>query len=129
MIPNFTIFFTFSIFIFKFFFTKVFPFSYDSCCSFPSNFIFFFLKLIISSACSLKDLQNFLMQSLPLYTSCLFCMFLNDDIVDIEKADRICLPAFVVNDFSVLLLYPLIFSIKHLGFALIINIALSYFRY
>ena len=88
---------------------------------------FFFLKLIISIACSLKDLQNFFIQSLPRCASCLFCMFLNDDIADIKKADRICLPAFVVNDFSVLLLHPLIFSIKHLRSALITNVALSYF--
>ena len=54
-------------------------------------------------------------------------MFLNDDIADIKKADRICLPAFIVNDFSVLLLHPLIFSIKHLRSALITNVALSYF--
>ena len=43
-----------------------------------NHFSYFFLKLIISFACSLKDLQNFLMQSLPLYTSCLFSMLLND---------------------------------------------------
>ena len=37
------------------------------------------------------------MQSLPLYTSCLFSMLLNDDIVDIEKLDGMCLPTFVVD--------------------------------
>ena len=51
---------------------------------------FFFLKSIISIACSLKDSQNFFMQTLPLYTSCLFSILLNDDIVDIEKLDGIC---------------------------------------
>ena len=40
-------------------------------------------------ACSLKDSQNFFIQSLSLYTSCLFSMLLNDDIVDIEKSDGI----------------------------------------
>ena len=39
-------------------------------------------------------------------------MFLNDDIVDIEKRDGICLPTFAVNEFSGLFLHPLIFSIK-----------------
>ena len=45
-----------------------------------------FFKLIIFIVSSLKDLQNFFMQSLPLYTSCLFSMLLNDDIVEIEKS-------------------------------------------
>ena len=39
-------------------------------------------------------------------------MSINDDIVDIEIADEICLPNFVVNDFSVLFLHSSIFSIK-----------------
>ena len=39
--------------------------------------------------CSLKNSQNFFMQSLPLFTSCLFSMFLNEDIVEIEKPDGI----------------------------------------
>ena len=60
----------------------------------------------------LKDSQNFFIQGLPLYTPYLFSMFLNDDIVDIEKRDGICLPTFVVNEFSGLFLHPLIFSIK-----------------
>ena len=50
--------------------------------------------------CSAKDLQNFVMQSLPLYISCLISMVLIDDIVDIENPDRICLPTFVVDEFS-----------------------------
>ena len=44
--------------------------------------------------------------SLPLYTSCLFSMLLNDDILDIEKPDRICSPNFVVDEFSGLFLLP-----------------------
>ena len=40
-------------------------------------------------------------------------MFLNDNIVDIEKADGICSPTFVGNEFSGLFLHPSIFSIKH----------------
>ena len=39
----------------------------------------------------------FFIQSLPLYTSYLFSMLLNDDIVDIEKLDGIYSPAFVVD--------------------------------
>ena len=50
--------------------------------------------------CSLKNSQNFLRQSLPLYTSCLFSMLLNQDIVDIEKSDGICSITFVVDEFS-----------------------------
>ena len=51
-------------------------------------------------ACSLKDSQNVLMQSLPLYTSSLFSMVLNEDIEDLEKPDEICSLAFVVDDFQ-----------------------------
>ena len=47
------------------------------------------MKLIQFIVLSLKELQNFFMQSLPLYTSCLFSMILND-FVDIEKPDGIC---------------------------------------
>ena len=32
-------------------------------------------------------------------------MLLNDDVVDIEKADEICSPVFVVDEFSKLFLY------------------------
>ena len=39
--------------------------------------------------CSLRNSQNVFMQSLPLYTSCLFSMLLNDDITGIEKPDGI----------------------------------------
>ena len=66
---------------------------------------FFFLKLIIFIACSLKNSQNFFIQSLPLYTSCLFSMLLNDNIVDIEKLDGICSLTFVVDEFSGLFLH------------------------
>ena len=39
-------------------------------------------------------------------------MSLNDDIVNIEKPDVICLLTFVVEDFSASLLDTLVFSIK-----------------
>ena len=63
--------------------------------------------------CSLKNLQNFFIQSSPLYTSCLFCMLLNEDIVDTEKPDGICSLTFVVDEFSGLFLHPSMFSIIH----------------
>ena len=50
--------------------------------------------------CSLKDPQNVFIQSLPLYTSCLLSMLLNEDIVDIEKPDGMCLLAYIVDEFS-----------------------------
>ena len=40
-------------------------------------------------------------------------MLLNDDIVDIEKIDRICLPTFAVDECSGLFLHSPIFSIKY----------------
>ena len=55
-------------------------------------------------------------------------MLLNDDIVDIEKSDGMCSPAFVVDDISGLFLHPLIFSIKLLKSALKKNGALSDFN-
>ena len=67
------------------------------------------------------------MQSLPLHTSCLFSMILNDDIVDIAKPDRICSPTFVVDEFSGLYLHPSIFYVKYLRSAQIINGDLSDF--
>ena len=89
------------------------PFSYDIHCSLVNNFTFFLLKLIIFIMCYLKDLKNLFMQFLPLHTSYLFSMLLNDDIVDTEKPDVICSPTFVVDEFSGLILHPSIFPIKH----------------
>ena len=40
-------------------------------------------------------------------------MFLNYDIVYIEKPDGICSPTLVVDKYSGLFLHPSIFSIKH----------------
>ena len=93
MISIFTMFFIFHIFMFKFFFTNITDFCiwYDCCCSFVNNFIFFILKLIIFIACFLKDLQSFL------YTSFLFSMLLNDNIVDLEKSDGVCSLTSAIN--------------------------------
>ena len=74
---------------------------------------FFLLKSIIFKACFFKDSQNFFIQSLPLFTSCLFSMLLNDDILDTEKPDGICLPIFVMNEFLGLFLHSSVFSIEH----------------
>ena len=43
-------------------------------------------------------------------------MCLNDDIVDIKKPDGICSPTYVVNEFSGLFLFPLVFSFKYLRY-------------
>ena len=94
MVLNFAIFLIFSIYIFKFFSTNMTEF-----CIYKRSLLFF-LKLIISISCSVKDLQNFFMQSLPLHTSCLFSMLLNNDIVDTEKADGIFPPVSVKDGFS-----------------------------
>ena len=40
------------------------------------------------------------MESLPLYTLCLFSMLLNDNVVDIEKPDGICSVTFVEDEFA-----------------------------
>ena len=50
------------------------------------------------------------MQPLPLYALCLFSV-LNDNIVNIEKPGVICLPTFVVDEFSGIFLDPSIFGI------------------
>ena len=44
----------------------------------------------------------------------LFSKLLNEDIVEIEKLDGICLLTFVTDEFSGLFLHQSIFSIKHL---------------
>ena len=54
------------------------------------------------------------MQSLPLHTSCLFYMLLNEDIVDIEKPGGIRSLTFVVEEFSGLFLHPSIFFVRQL---------------
>ena len=102
-------------------------FWYKFCCSFC--FIFFFFKLIIFNACSPKDSQKFSMQSLPLYTPCLFSMLLSDDIAIIEKLDVICSPTIVADEFLWLILHPSFFSVKHSRSVLLINGALSGFLY
>ena len=115
IISNFTIFFYLSNIYVQFFITNIADssiFIWFLLVFFVNNIIFFFLKLIIFNACSLKDSQSFFMQSLPLYTSYLFYMVLNGDIVDIEKPDGICLHTFVVNAFSGLFVQSSIFPLN-----------------
>ena len=108
MISNFTIFFYISHIYFKFFFTDTTDFFI-----FIVNNFFFYLFKIDYLHCSLKGLQNFFMQFLPLYGSCLFSMLLSDNIVDIERPDGTCLPTFFGDEFSELFLHLSIFIIKH----------------
>ena len=54
-------------------------------------------------------------------------MLLNEDIVDIEKPDGMCLLTFVEDEFSGLLLHPSVFSIINSRSTLLINGALSHF--
>ena len=64
-------------------------------------------------ACAPKGSENFLMQSLPMYTLWLCSIFLNDDAVNIGKPDRTYTLVFVLDEFSGLFLHPSIFFIKH----------------
>ena len=58
------------------------------------------------------------MESLPLYTSCLFSMLLDDDVLDIEKLDGICSRIFFIDQLSGLILRRSIFSITHFKFCI-----------
>ena len=40
-------------------------------------------------------------------------MLLNENFVDIEKPGEMCLPIFVADEFSGMILHPTIFSVKH----------------
>ena len=99
-ISKFTIFFIFQIFFFQSFLYK-----YDRFLHFHMVCADHLLKLIILISCFIKDSQNFCRQSLALYTSYLFSMLLNEDIVDIEKPDGTYLPTFAVDEFSELILH------------------------
>ena len=67
--------------------------------------------------CSVKSSQNIFMQSLPLYTSSLFSIPLNENKVYIEK----CLLTFLVDNFLGFFLHASMFSIKNLRSSWIIN--------
>ena len=65
----------------------------------------------------------------PLYASCLSFVPWNVHIIDIEYPQGICLPIFVMDDFSKLFLHPSILLIKDSKSALTIDGVLSYFGY
>ena len=114
MISNLTTFFIFQIFIFKIFLRFLnFHIIPTALLLITTFFLFNFFLFSVFIVCALKDSQNFFMQYLHLYISCLCLMLLNDDIVDIEKRDGICSLTFVVDEFLVLFLHPSIFSIIH----------------
>ena len=72
-----------------------------------------FLRLIIFIAGSLNDSQNFFHVIFTSIYIIRIAYALNDDIVDIEKPDIICLLTFVVDKLSGLFSHPSIFSMKH----------------
>ena len=53
------------------------------------------------------------MQSSPLYIAYLFSMYLNENFVEIEKPDQMCLTIFLVHNLLRLYLHPTIFYIKN----------------
>ena len=62
--------------------------------------------------CSLKEVQNFFIQSFPQYKVCLFSIWSNPQIFDIEYPQGICSPIFVAEDFSGLFTHQSILQIK-----------------
>ena len=71
-------------------------------CSFFSvnGNILLFSKLITFVACSLKEVQNFFIQSWPKYIVTLFSILSKPQIIDIEYVHEIISACFVVEDFS-----------------------------
>ena len=100
---------------------------------FIDNIIYFFSKLIIFIACSIKDLQIFFMQYLSLYIVCLFSTPSNVHIVSIEYTQGICSPTFLAYDFTNLFyifhLHPPLLLIKDSKSGKIIHGTLSNFWY
>ena len=74
--------------------------------------IFVFSKPIIFFACSLKEAQNFFIQSFPRYKVCLFSIWSNLQIVYIEYSQGTCSPIFSVEDSSGLFAHLSIFLLK-----------------
>ena len=88
-------------------FTIIIVFMFGRFCKY-SRILIFHTVPVISIACSLKDLQNFFIQSFPLYTSCLFSIPPNVHIVEIEYLSGTCSPTFFVGD-----LFKIIFTSIH----------------
>ena len=113
MIFNFTIFLIFFIFIFKFFFANktYFWFSYISCSSFVNNFVFFFAKLSLYRAILRIFIELFHANFTSVYIMLMFYAFKWRNCRH-WNPDEICLPTFVVDEFSGLFLHPPIFLLN-----------------
>ena len=114
MISNFKIFIIFQIFIFQLIFTNksnFWIFIWFLLLFFVKNFILVLFEINYFHCVLFKNSQNFFIQFLPLYISCSFSMLLKEDILHIQKLDRICSLIFDVDEFSGLFLHPSIFSI------------------
>ena len=74
---------------------------------------FSLLNLIILIACTFEDLQNFFIQSFLRYKVCLFFIWSNPQIVDIEHPQVICSPVFIVEDVCGLFAHPSILLTNH----------------
>ena len=74
---------------------------------------FSLLNLIILIACTFEDLQKFFIQSFPRYKVCLFFIWSNPQIVDIEYLQVICSPVFIVEDVCGLFAHPSILLTNH----------------
>ena len=78
---------------------------------------FYISKLSIFVAFSLKDIQNFFMQSSSLFTPRFFSIPLHFHIVEIEYPQGLSFPTFAANNFSELLFHSSIILIKNSRFA------------
>ena len=101
MVSIFRIFFFFWKYLFLYFFFTNMPGlcnSHDSCCSFVNNFDFFLFKITAYIGRFLKNSQNIFIQSLPLYTSCLFSMLLMNILWKVKNVMKyVCLLLFQMN--------------------------------
>ena len=84
MVFNFTIIFIISAFMLELSSANVTDFCIFKFFSFANGIIYFFSKLIIFIACFLKGLQNFSIQYSHRYTSCLFFMPPNFEILELN---------------------------------------------
>ena len=107
---------------------QIFTFSCNSCNFLLITSIFCFLKSIIFIAYFLKDSQNFFIQPLSLYISCLFFYFLKWYRRH-WTSDRKCLLTFAIDNFPGLFLHLSTFSIKDARSAWTRNGSLSEFLY
>ena len=74
---------------------------------------FSLLNLIILIVCTFEDLQNFFIQPFPRYKVCLFFIWSNPQIVDIEYPQVICSPVLIVENVCGLFVHPSILLTNH----------------